>query len=49
MILSPFVLNDERNPKPTTDYKLSASFAKKLAMGAHNEKGEQQLRNYMIF
>ncbi|MDF2502786.1 ORF6C domain-containing protein, partial [Clostridium sp.] len=35
-----FVVNDERNPKPTTDYKLSASFAKKLAMGTHNEKGE---------
>lgn len=24
------VINDERNPNPTTDYKLSASFAKKL-------------------
>ncbi len=36
----PFVINDERNPKPTTDYKLSASFAKKLAMGTDNEKGK---------
>ncbi len=36
----PFVLNDEHNPNPTTDYKLTASFAKKLAMGTHNKKGE---------
>jgi excisionase family DNA binding protein len=37
----PFLINDERNPKPTTDYKLIASFAKKLAMGTHNKRGEQ--------
>jgi len=42
-----FVLNDERNPNPTTDYKLTAAFAKKLAMGTHNEKGEQA-KNYFI-
>lgn len=44
-----FVLNDE-NPlggRPTTDYKLSASFAKKLAMGTHNEKGEAA-KNYFV-
>lgn len=29
------------------DYKLSASFAKKLAMGTHNERGEQA-KNYFI-
>lgn len=33
--------------RPTTDYKLTASFAKKLAMGCHNSKGEQA-RNYFI-
>jgi len=43
----PFVLNDERNPNPTTDYKLSASFAKKLAMGTHNAKGEAA-KNYFV-
>lgn len=26
----PFVIYDERNPNPTTDYKLTAAFAKKL-------------------
>ncbi len=38
-----FVLKDE-NPqgsRPTTDYKLTASFAKKLAMSCQNERGEQ--------
>lgn len=44
---NPFVIDDERNPKPTTDYKLTASFAKKLAMGCQNEKGEQA-RDYFI-
>lgn len=37
-----FVIKEE-NPqcgRPSQDYKLSASFAKKLAMGTHNEKGE---------
>ncbi len=44
---TPFVIDEERNPNPTTDYKLTASFAKKLAMGCHNSKGEQA-RNYFI-
>ncbi len=42
-----FVINDERNPKPTTDYKLTAAFAKKLAMTSHTERGEQA-RNYFV-
>lgn len=45
-----FVPNDERekfNPNPTTDYKLSAKFAKKLSMTAKNERGEQA-RDYFI-
>lgn len=29
------------NPNPTTDYTLTAKFAKKLSMTAKNEKGEQ--------
>ncbi len=39
----PFVINEERNfnPKPTTDYRLTAHFAKKLCMKATGEKGEQ--------
>jgi len=44
-----FVPNDE-NPqggRPTQDFKLTASFAKKLSMTAKNEKGEQA-RNYFI-
>lgn len=38
-----FVLNDERNfnPNPTTDYKLTAHFAKKLSMKGHGERAEQ--------
>lgn len=36
----PFVINEECGGQATTDYKLSASFAKKLAMGTHNKKGE---------
>lgn len=45
----PFVPEDERgfNPKPTTDYQLTATFAKKLSMTAKNQKGEQA-RNYFI-
>jgi anti-repressor protein len=43
----PFVVYDERNPKPTTDYKLTPAFAKKLAMGTHNLKGEAA-KNYFI-
>jgi len=40
-----FDINVEGNM--TKDYKLSASFAKKLAMGTHNERGEQA-KNYFI-
>ena len=43
----PFLINEERNPKPTTDYKLTASFAKKLAMGCQNKRGEEA-RIYFI-
>lgn len=37
-----FVLNDERNfnPKPTTDYKLTAHFAKKLSQKGNGAKAE---------
>lgn len=42
-----FVLNDEWGGQATKDYKLTASFAKKLAMGTHNERGEMA-RNYFI-
>lgn len=41
---------DEENPlggRPTQDFALSASFAKKLAMGTPNERGEQA-KNYFI-
>ena len=45
------VLNmDVENPqggRPTTDYALTASFAKKLAMGCQNARGEQA-RDYFI-
>lgn len=44
-----FLLHDE-NPlggRPTQDYKLSASFAKKLSMMARSEKGEQA-RQYFV-
>lgn len=44
-----FVPNDE-NPqggRPTQDFKLTASFAKKLSMTQKNEKGEQA-RNYFV-
>lgn len=46
---SPFVIEEERafNPNPTTDYNLTAAFAKKLSMTAKNEKGEQA-RDYFI-
>ena len=40
----------EENPsggRPTQDYKLSASFAKKLSMMARSEKGEQA-RQYFV-
>lgn len=38
-----FVLNDERNfnPNPTTDYRLTAHFAKKLSVKGNSEKAEQ--------
>lgn len=44
-----FVLEDERhfNPNPTTDYKLTASFAKKLAMECHNDRGEEARRYFL--
>lgn len=44
-----FVMQEE-NPsggRPTQDYKLSASFAKKLSMMARSEKGEQA-RQYFV-
>lgn len=40
-----FVLNDEWGGQATTDYKLTARFAKKLSMTQKNERGEQA-RNY---
>lgn len=44
----PFVINEERyNPNPTTDFKLTASFAKKLSMTAKNKRGEQA-REYFV-
>jgi len=44
-----FAIDGERdfNPNPTTDYKLTAKFAKKLSMTARNEKGEEA-RDYFI-
>ena len=43
----PFVIYDERNPNPTTDYRLTANFAKKLAMSSNSERGNQA-RDYFI-
>lgn len=40
-----FVLNNEWGGQATTDYKLTARFAKKLSMTQKNERGEQA-RNY---
>lgn len=37
----PFVLNDECGGRATTDYKLTAHFAKKLSMKGNGEKAEQ--------
>ncbi|MCR3760372.1 ORF6C domain-containing protein [Clostridium felsineum] len=37
---TPFAINGESGGAKTYDYKLSASFAKKLAMGTHNKRGE---------
>lgn len=42
-----FVINDEWGGQATTDYRLSASFAKKLCMKQGNERGEQA-REYFI-
>lgn len=42
-----FALNGEWGGQATTDYKLTASFAKKLAMSCQNERGEQA-REYFI-
>jgi anti-repressor protein len=38
-----FIIQEERNfnPNPTTDYKLTADFAKKLSMMQKNDRGEQ--------
>lgn len=43
----PFVINEECGGQATTDYKISASFAKKLAMGTQNAKGEAA-KNYFV-
>lgn len=43
----PFVINEECGGQASTDYKLSSSFAKKLAIGTHNFKGEAA-KNYFI-
>ena len=42
-----FVINDEWGGQATTDYKLTASFAKKLSMKGNGEKAEQA-RRYFI-
>ena len=42
-----FVLHDEWGGQATVDYKLTASFAKKLAMKSHTKRGEDA-RNYFI-
>jgi phage anti-repressor protein len=42
-----FLIKEERNPNPTTEYKLTPSFAKKLAMLSKTEYGEQA-RCYFI-
>ena len=44
-----FVIDEERNfnPNPTTDYKLTANFAKKLSMKGNGERAEQA-RQYFI-
>jgi len=43
----PFVLKGERNPHPTTEYKLTPSFAKKITMPSKTVRGEQA-RCYFI-
>lgn len=44
---TPLAMEGERNPNPTTDYKLSASFAKKLAMASNSKRGDE-VRNYFV-
>jgi anti-repressor protein len=43
----PFVINEEWGGQATTDYKLTAAFAKKLSMTAKSERGEEA-RDYFI-
>ena len=43
----PFVINEEWGGAKTIDYKLTASFAKKLCMTSQSERGNQA-RNYFI-
>lgn len=43
----PFVINDECGGQATKDYRLTASFAKKLSMKGNGEKAEQA-RQYFI-
>lgn len=42
-----FTINKERGGQASVDYRLSASFAKKLAMTSHTERGEQA-RKYFV-
>ena len=42
-----FVVNDEWGGAKTTDYRLTANFAKKLAMSSNSERGNQA-RDYFI-
>ncbi len=42
-----FVLKDERNPHPTSEYLLTPSFAKKLTMASKTPRGEQA-RSYFV-
>lgn len=44
---SPKMSNEKYQPNPTTDYKLTASFAKKLAMASGSPRGEEA-RNYFL-
>lgn len=43
----PFAINGEDGGAKTYDYKLSATFAKKLAMGTHNERGDEAQRYFI--
>ena len=44
---TPFTMNGERNPNPTTDYKITANFAKKLAMSSNSARGNEA-KEYFI-